>query len=103
MITADDTFTVWRRHPDGHVNASAGSRLPAGWTHPGASPGDDRVAVTFEELLVTGDWPAAHARIRAEHIADDMTGHPHGDGNAYYTRAFAAQCAALTEPTEGSS
>ena len=55
-------YTVWRRHPDGYVNADAGpGSAPRGWNE-----------ITFEVLLVTDEWIAAHARIRAERVADEM-------------------------------
>jgi hypothetical protein len=65
-----DSYIVWRRN-DGYVSATCGSRLPRGWKYRDKDTGE-LVEVTFEELLVTDDWPAAHARIRAERVADEM-------------------------------
>lgn len=63
-----DCYIVWRRS-DGYVSATCGSRVPAGWKY---RKDGELVEVSFEELLVTGDWAAAHARIRAERVADEM-------------------------------
>jgi hypothetical protein len=65
-----DSYIVWRRS-DGHVSATTGKKLPSGWRYRDHGTGE-LVEVTFEELLVTDDWPAAHARIRAERVADEM-------------------------------
>ena len=47
-------YYVWRREPDGYVDASHG-RMPIGWTQP-----VDGVKVTFVELGRFYDWQAAY-------------------------------------------
>lgn len=66
-MAANSTFVVWRRQPDGLVSATCGQ--PRGWHY---RDGDTLVQVTFDELLVTDDWPAARTRIKAERIAAQM-------------------------------
>ena len=68
-------YTVWRRSDDGYVTASASNSggAPHSTTRRDAETGE-LVTVTFEVLLVTKDWAAAHARIRAERVADEMNG-----------------------------
>lgn len=72
MTEKPKTYVVWRRQPDGHVDATVGPGLPKGWTYRDLDNPGEVVTVTFDELLVTTDWGAAHARIRAERVADEM-------------------------------
>lgn len=70
MPERKETYVVWRRHPDGYVASSAGY-LPRDSRHYSTAAGE-MITDTFEELLVTDDWCAAHARIVAERVADEM-------------------------------
>ncbi len=62
-MSNSDWYTVWRRKPDGLVGATAGRGLPR------SGDGLTLRNSSFTELLVTQEWPAAHARIRAERVA----------------------------------
>lgn len=70
--TYEPVYTVWRRS-DNYVDASATNGPPRGWTFRDMDT-KNLVIVSFEELLVTADWPAAAIRIKAERVADEMNG-----------------------------
>lgn len=64
-MTAATTYTVWRRLNDGYVGCSATHGRPWG-AHGGTGPGDAK-PTTFKVLLVTNEWPKAHALMEGEH------------------------------------
>jgi len=53
-------YVVWKRN-DGFISASTGSTVPRTWT------GRNGTVNSFEELLVTDNWPDARDRIEYEH------------------------------------
>lgn len=62
-------YTVWRR-ADGYVAATC--MVPYYWGHPyKARDGAMPPAEGFVTLLVTDDWPTAHALIRVERTQDE--------------------------------
>lgn len=54
-----EIYYVWRRHPDGYINASAGG-MPCGWE---TSAG---VIISFEQLGKYNNWPDASKQIEEE-------------------------------------
>lgn len=64
-------YHVWRRSPDGYVNASASSEPTLDTrTMLGTLNGQP---VSFEVLLHTQDWNEARERIEQERAADELT------------------------------
>lgn len=66
-LECDDTYSVWRRFPDGYVDATA--YWPRNYTT-WVEPGGDGTRWEYELLLSTRDWELARARIIVERVRD---------------------------------
>jgi hypothetical protein len=64
-------YHVWRRSPDGYVNASANSAPTISFTGMLGTLGGQ--PVDFEILLSTQNWEQARERIEQERAADALT------------------------------